>query len=340
MTVAPAASGHSGAPAHRPSAAPTAMPTATPTAMPAVSLISVPAATTGPGEPPAEPVTLTCADGTRLHGHFLAASGGTPGLPVLIAPATGVRQHFYLRFAAWLAAQGHDVLVFDYRGIGLSLHGPLRECRAALHDWAQQDQVAAIDWLALRTGQPRIGLIGHSAGGQMMGLLPNHERLARVVGVAASSGWFAAMRPAFRIKARLGLRVLLPAGIALRGYAPASKVGLGEDLPARVALQWGQWCAAGGYATNAVKGRPQQDFHAQVRVPITVLHAADDDIANARTVADLLRTFPAADKRVQCIAPADHGLRRIGHIDWFRSSHQALWPLMAAPLRGDAAMPA
>lgn len=285
-------------------------------------------------EPAAERVVLTCADGTRLHGHFLPAAGGTPGLPVLISPATGVKQQFYLRFAAWLAAQGHDVLVFDYRGIGLSLHGPLRACRAALHEWGQQDQVAAIEWLAQRTGQPRIGLIGHSAGGQMMGLLPNHARLARVVGVAASSGWFAAMRPAFRLKARLGLRVLLPAGIALRGYAPASQVGLGEDLPARVALQWGQWCAAGGYATNAVKGQPHQDFHAQVRAPITVLHAADDDIANPGTVADLLRTFPAADKRAHCIVPAAHGLRRIGHIDWFRGSHQVLWPLMAAPLRG------
>ena len=310
----------------------------------ATALTPAPAPAHGPDDstaPPAlervaERVAFTCADGTRLLGHFLPASGGTPGLPVLISPATGVKQQFYLRFAGWLAAQGHDVLVFDYRGIGLSLHGPLRECRAALHEWGQQDQVAAIEWLAQRTGRPRIGLIGHSAGGQMMGLLPNHERLDRVVGVAASSGWFRAMWPAFRIKARLGLRVLLPVGIALRGYAPASQVGLGEDLPARVALQWGQWCAAGGYATNAVKGRPQQDFHAQVRMPITVLHAADDDIANAHTVADLLRTFPAADKRTHCIAPADHGLRRIGHIDWFRASHQVLWPLIAAPLREPA----
>ncbi|MFZ5522028.1 MAG: alpha/beta fold hydrolase [Pseudomonadota bacterium] len=315
-------------------------------AVPATALTPAPAPAPAPGlddstAPPAleraaERVAFTCADGTRLQGHFLPASGGTPGLPVLISPATGVKQHFYLRFAGWLAAQGHDVLVFDYRGIGLSLHGPLRECRAALHEWGQQDQVAAIEWLAQRTGRPRIGLIGHSAGGQMMGLLPNHERLDRVVGVAASSGWFRAMRPAFHIKARLGLRVLLPVGIALRGYAPASQVGLGEDLPARVALQWGQWCATGGYATNAVKGRPQQDFHARVRMPITVLHAADDDIANAHTVADLLRTFPAADKRTHCIAPADHGLRRIGHIDWFRASHQVLWPLIAAPLREPA----
>src|SRR5687768_15429219 len=109
--------------------------------------------TTGPGQADGavERIEITCADGLRLQGHFLPARGGTPGLPVLLCPATGVRQHFYLRFATWLAQQGHDVLVFDYRGIGLSLHGPLRASKARLQDWGQLDQVAALDWLLHRT---------------------------------------------------------------------------------------------------------------------------------------------------------------------------------------------
>lgn len=283
-----------------------------------------------------ERVEITCADGVRLHGHFLPANGGTPGLPVLLSPATGVRQHFYLRFATWLAAQGHDVLVFDYRGVGLSLHGPLKDCRATLAEWGQQDQVAALEWLAQRTGSEQVLLLGHSAGGQMIGLLPNHRRVARVVGVSASTGWFRGMRLGFRLKARLGLRCLVPLGAWVKGYAPTSAVGLGENLPAGVARQWGQWCAAGGYATNAIRHQPERDFHADVRTPITVLHATDDDIATPTTVADLLRTFPAAPKQTVAIHPAAHGLKQIGHIDWFRASHRALWPTIAAALRGQA----
>lgn len=280
-------------------------------------------------------VDITCQDGILLKGHFLPAHDGQrPAVhaPVLLCPATGVKQHFYLRFASWLATQGHDVLVFDYRGIGLSLHGPLRHSRATLLQWGQQDQVAALEWLLQRTGHEQALLVGHSAGGQMMGLWPNHRRLARVVGVATSSGWFRGMRPAFRLKARLGLRCLLPLGTVFKGYAPSAAIGLGENLPAAVARQWGQWCAAGGYATNAVRRRPQQDFHRDIRVPITVFHASDDDIANPVTVADLLRTFPAAHQQVHCVHPHDHGLKRIGHIDWFRSSHQALWPVLARAL--------
>lgn len=280
-----------------------------------------------------EPIEITCADGTRLHGHFLPRSGGTPGLPVLLCPATGVRQQFYLRFATWLAAQGHDVMVFDYRGIGLSLKGHLKDCRATLKEWGQLDQVAALDWLVRRTGSEQVLLVGHSAGGQMMGLLPNHRRINRVVGVAASTGWFRGMRLGFRIPAWTLLRGIIPLGIVLKGYGPCSKVGLGEDLPARVALQWGQWCAAGGYATNAVKNQPAEDFHQEVCAPITVLHATDDDIATPATVADLLRTYPQAPATVHHVKPSSHGLRRIGHIDWFRASHQALWPLIASALR-------
>ena len=284
-----------------------------------------------------EAVDITCQDGTVLKGHFLSAHGGREApthAPVLLCPATGVKQHFYLRFAAWLAEQGHDVLVFDYRGIGLSLQGQLKDCRATLAEWGQQDQVAALNWLVQRTGRDQVLLIGHSAGGQMIGLLPNHRHVSRLVGVAASTGWLSGMRPGFRFKAYFGLRMAVPLGARLKGYAPTAALGLGENLPTRVGVQWGQWCAAGGYATNAVKGRPQQDFHGDIRIPITVFHATDDDIANPTTVADLMRTFPAARKQVHQISPREHGLKSIGHIDWFRPSHQALWPLLAKALHG------
>ena len=125
-----------------------------------------------------------------------------------------------------------------------------------------------------------------------------------------------------------------PAGCAPQGLRPHGSGRVGENLPAQVGLQWGQWCAAGGYATNAVRHQPERDFHALVRTPITVLHATDDDIATDATVADLLRTFPAAAKQAVRIEPAAHGLRSLGHIDWFRQSHQAVWPTIAAALRG------
>ena len=292
-------------------------------------------ATTSEQQPQA--ITITCQDGTPLAGHFFTSmAASTARLPVLLAPATGVKQQFYFRFAQWLTEQGHCVLVFDYRGIGLSLQGSLRNCRATLAQWGQQDMPAAIDWLLARSQAEQLVIVGNSAGGQMMGLLPNHAKVARVVGISASSGWFAAMPLGFRLKARLGMQVLLPLGIWLKGYGTTAALGLGENLPAHVAQQWSQWCAAGGYATNAVRHHPEQDFHAQVRSPITVLYAADDTIAVTATVKDFLRTLPNAPQHMLRVQPQEFGLKNLGHLHWFRATHRTVWPLMHQAIEGQA----
>lgn len=284
-------------------------------------------------------VDIICQDKVCLKGHFLPAYAGQQAatqLPVLLSPATGVKQQFYLPFAQWLSGLGHDVLVFDYRGVGLSLQGPLKNNPATLTEWGQQDQVAALDCLLRLTGQEQVLLIGHSAGGQMIGLLPNHHHVARLVGVASSTGWLRGMRPAFRLKASLALRWFIPLGSRIMGYAPTAALGLGENLPAAVGRQWARWCTAGGYATNAVRGRPELDFHHDVRTPITVLHASDDDIATSDNVAGFLRTLPASRQQVRRIVPHEHGLDSIGHMNWFRRSHQRLWPLLAQALQEPA----
>jgi hypothetical protein len=54
----------------------------------------------------------------------------------------------------------------------------------------------------------------------------------------------------------------------------------------------------------------------------------------------LLRTFRPTGRRLSASSgaacrAADHGLRGIGHLDWFRQSHQALWPLLRRAVRGE-----
>ena len=41
-------------------------------------------------------------------------------------PATGITKNFYHTFAEWLNQQGYNVLSFDFRGIGQSLHGKFK----------------------------------------------------------------------------------------------------------------------------------------------------------------------------------------------------------------------
>ncbi len=134
-----------------------------------------------------ETLTITCSDHYSLSGRFYAAQGTQQALPVLICPATGITQQFYHHFASWLADQGYAVLVFDFRGIGESLHEPLKKSKASIVQWGQLDIPAAMEVLLNKTQTTQVILLGHSAGGQLLGINPNYEKVAKVIAVAGST---------------------------------------------------------------------------------------------------------------------------------------------------------
>ena len=234
------------------------------------------AATDKPAAPEAEGVEFPAADGTRLAGRFFAPAVPAVAVPVLVCGATGVRQRFYTPFASWLASEGFAALTFDYRGMGESLFGTHpRHCPARKQDWGELDMPAALDWLRQRTAANRVDLVGHSAGAQLVGLMPNREAIRKVVMIAGSTGYVRSIRFPTRLMAEFMLRVYLPLTARVLGYTPARRVGLGEDLPAGVALQWARWCRNPGYIENAFGREVRRDGYDQFRAPILSLYASD-----------------------------------------------------------------
>jgi predicted alpha/beta hydrolase len=294
------------------------------------------AATDISAPPGASAVEFVAADGTRLAGRFFAPAMPGNAVPVLVCGATGVPQRFYVPFAAWLAKEGFPTLLFDYRGIGDSLFGArVKDCRARKQDWGEQDMPAALDCLRQRTGAERVDLIGHSAGAQLVGLMPNRDAIRRVVMVAGSTGYVRSIRFPTRIMAEFFLRLYLPLTARVLGYAPARRVGFGEDLPAGVALQWARWCRSPGYIENAFGKEVRRDGYDEFRAPILALYASDDPIATPANVQDLLRLFPQAPRQTRQLDPQAFGYASIGHIDYFRRGRSGIWPQMTEWLRGD-----
>ena len=289
-----------------------------------------------------EPVEFAAADGAQLSGRFFAATLAKGSAPVLLCTATGVPQRFYVAFARWLAQQGLDVLTFDYRGIGASLReAHVRLSPARKQDWGQLDMPAAADWLKQRTGADAIDLVGHSAGGQLVGLMPNHASVRRVLMVSASSGYVGGLRFPYRILAYGYLRIYLPATAFGLGYSPSRAIGMGEDLPAGVARQWSQWCLRPGYVANEFGRGVSRHYYDEFRAPILLLYATDDSIATSQNVADLLRLFPSAPKQTLCLEPSRFNVPSFGHVEFFRASRAAAWPIALDWLReGKSPQPA
>src|ERR1700761_4121807 len=128
-----------------------------------------------PHEP--EPFVVVAADRQPIKGfawrHRDKATANRP--VVIINSATSVRCRYYSRFAAFLFANGMDVITFDYRGIGESRPATLRGFDAGWIDWGNLDFEAVLLFCAHEyRGQP-IQVVGHSAGGFMVGLAKSNH---------------------------------------------------------------------------------------------------------------------------------------------------------------------
>jgi predicted alpha/beta hydrolase len=275
-----------------------------------------------------EEIQFQAADGRQVVGAFFKPATADRGRAVLICGATGVPQRFYAPLAGWLAQQGVAVLTFDFRGIGRSLTEPhVRQCKARKQDWGQLDMPAALAWLRQRAGVEQVDVIGHSAGGQLIGLMPNHASIRRVAMVACSSGYVGRIGFPGRLAAEFFLRAWLPATSRLLGYAPLRVIRFGEDLPAGVAVQWGRWCRRPGYVANGFGREIERHYYDEFRAPILALRASDDRIATAANVQDLLRLFPKAPTETRTLDARSTG-GSIGHVGFFRRAHSNLWPIL------------
>jgi len=274
-----------------------------------------------------ENIVFSTLDKVSLSGTlFLPES---PKALVLVCAATGIRQQFYWTFAEWLAAQGYGVLAFYYRGIGASLGAAsVRDSKARKQDWGTHDMPAALDYLIGRFPQTPVHLVGHSAGGQLVGLMPNHRHLSSIVTVSSSSGYFKNMGLKQRLLATVFLKAYIPLLANLLGYVPARWIGWGEDLPANVSLQWAAWCTKPGYVENAFGKEITQHYYNDIDVPILWLTAIDDPIATPANIDDMLRLLKSAPVTGRRINPADFSLQQIGHADFFRKRNASLWPII------------
>jgi predicted alpha/beta hydrolase len=270
-------------------------------------------------------------------GYPLAASVFRPARPaatwIVVNPATAVPRTYYARFARFLCEQGFAVVTYDYRGIGGSRPRRLRGFPARMRDWAQQDAAGVMDWIDARHGGPLVA-VGHSFGGQALGLLPRPERLSGALIVGAQSGYWRHW-PRWRGLVLGTLwRVVLPGLSAACGYYPASWLRMGEDMPAGVAQEWARWGLQPGYVTDADGGALRPGY-ARVAFPIRSYSFSDDTFAPPRAVEALLGFYTGATVERRALTPRDLGVGSIGHWGFFRERFRdSLWTEAAAWIRG------
>ncbi len=274
-----------------------------------------------------QPCRIVAADGRALAGHWVRAAPDARRAVLLVNAATGFPQSFYFNLAGFAATRGYDALIYDYRGMGRSAPQDLRTETARMSDWGLLDMRAALAAAAESAGGLPVATLGHSVGGQFLGLLANHSLARAHVQVATSVGYWRWEHAPFRYLAWWFWRVHGPLMLALKGYVPTGGGWSGLPLPRGVYAEWRRWCLRPGHFGPDLATYLSDQVFAQIRAPVLSIGFEDDPIATRRTVGELMKFFPNAQYESRWYAPRDLQVRAIGHGGFFSARvGAAMWP--------------
>ncbi|MEZ4241586.1 MAG: alpha/beta fold hydrolase [Myxococcota bacterium] len=266
-------------------------------------------------------VCVTTADGWRLAVTLTAPRDGEAVRGVVIGSATGVPRGLYTLYARYLAARGCAVATFDFRGIGGSALGP----GATILDWGRLDYPAVLGWMARRMGDRPLHLVGHSIGGQLVGMMAPTVPLASVCTVASQNAYYRRYGAVRTVKYGLLWRLAVPAAVAALGRFPAERLGLGPDLPGGVALDWARFATHPDYLVDS-DGRSLREGFDALEAPILAYSFADDHRATGENVAALHWRYRRARVEHRHVDPAELGVPTIGHLGFFSPAvKRTLW---------------
>ena len=289
----------------------------------------------------ADDITFPAADGYLLAGSLFLPRG-TKRHAVLINSATAVPRKVYRSFASYLAHRGCAVLTYDYRGIGgsrqqavVGTNQPksLVGFKASMADWAALDVTAAVRWMRERYSTLPLAYVGHSFGGQALGLIENNIEISRALLVASQAATWKLMQPPENYRVYAFMNFVGVPLTRLLGYTPGW-AGVGEDLPKDVFLQWTDWVSSPRYLFDS--GLPALQNFARYSGELRALAFSDDPWATRLAVEMLCAGFGAAKPEVLTVKPSDAGVEKIGHFGFFRPDHRdTLWRGAADWIQGE-----
>lgn len=272
-----------------------------------------------------ESIQIPCPDGVAL-----AATVHRPAAParasLLVCSALGVPRRFYDAYASWLAGQGILVMTFDYRGTGDSPLTPTAARGTCLEDWGRLDMDAALGVLAQQGPGLPVFLVGHSCGGQLVGLAERSGQLAGAILVAATAPNWKRYPAPDRYQMWLVWHGLVPVLSFGRTHFPARRLGMSAiDVPAGVMAQWARWARSSDYLFSPEHGLDTARY-ASLDFPLLSLGFDDDSYASRAAIEALLRHYCAARVEHREIHVPSLGVGGLGHFGYFREKvRDSLW---------------
>jgi predicted alpha/beta hydrolase len=196
--------------------------------------------------------------------------------------------------------------------------------KASMTDWAMLDIASSVRWMRERYNTLPLTYVGHSFGGQTLGLLPNNGEIPRALLIAAQLGYWKLMASPERYRVYAMLNFVGPPLTRVFGYAPGW-TGIGEDLPKGVFLQWARWVNSPRYLLDDPSVTGLVNFE-KYKGAMRAICMTDDPWATRPAVERLCAAYSSITPEILSVSPRELGVSKIGHLGFFRSEHRdTLW---------------
>lgn len=249
----------------------------------------------------------------------------------IIASATGVKKEYYTKFAQFLADSGVTTYTFDYGGINHSKKTSLRSFDTSLTNWATNDIESVLLFVKQQHPNAKIHYIGHSIGGQLLGLVPSNHLLSNVVLVASQSGHTRFWSGFSKVKMLFNWYVVFPLFCISFGYLPSKKIAGMEDLPKSMALEFARWGRQRDYLFHYKD--EHELFFDQLKGTLTVYSCPNDEFAPKGAIDWLAQKYTQMKLTRKHLNPKEYGEVEIGHFGFFKSRYQhSIWKEFLADL--------
>ena len=263
-------------------------------------------------------LTITTADGYQLQASEYAPINSN-GIGLIINGATGVVRKYYHAFAEFLAEQGFTVLTYEFRGIGDSTQASEKALEPSMIHWGQHDMDAVLSSFIDRRPELTIKGIGHSIGGQLLGILPDNNRYDSFLNIASQHIYWKNWPLKDRPLSVIFFFAVLPLFYKLTGGLPSWVLGA-EYLPNQVARDWSRFGRKKAYISDKQGNPLRAGFNAYTGKMRFYAMADDKRFAPPSCVNELAKLFHAADTEVHTLHPADYEMKAIDHFGFFKKN--------------------
>lgn len=251
---------------------------------------------------------------------------------LVIGSATGVKQNYYGRFAEFVNQHGISAITFDYSGIGNSINKPLKAYTHNVVDWGRKDFESVLSYVTKRFENQKLLILGHSIGGQLIGLTASSLKAHRIILMASQSGYWKRWYGRDKLKMWANWNIIIPVTVSLFGYLPSKKISGMENLPPNVALQWRNWCMHEDYLFSEVD--IDSTNYPNIKCPITAYSIDDDVFATKEAVDWMVNKYSSAPMNRIHLMPSDLSVKDIGHFGVFKEKFQnTIWQKLLKDLK-------